>query len=98
MAACQPLDPSKRCVLMERIAGYLRLRPPTDHKVERAIPAAMTRLLQGSAAQSIGRRREYREIEGIEDRCAVCAQTCAVCAHKVCDFRTCFSLKKTSDG
>jgi len=52
MTACQPLDPSKRCVLMERIAGHPRLVDvsPTDHEVERATRAAMTRLLRGSAA------------------------------------------------
>jgi hypothetical protein len=49
---CEPLDPSKRAVLMERVAGQLRfigLRRPTDADVERAIQVALTGLLQGSA-------------------------------------------------
>jgi hypothetical protein len=49
MLACTPLDPSKRCTAMERIAGHLRnlgIRHPNDHDVERAIHAAMNGLLQ----------------------------------------------------
>ena len=40
MTAAEPLDPSKRATLMERIAVHLRLtgvRYPTDHDVDRAI-------------------------------------------------------------
>jgi hypothetical protein len=33
------------------------------------------------------KRRRHRR-ERFEDRCAVCAPTCAVCAHEVCGLRT----------
>jgi hypothetical protein len=53
MTAATPLDPSKRATLLERIASHLRcigVRRPTDSDVDRAIKAAMSGLLQGSAA------------------------------------------------
>jgi hypothetical protein len=53
MTAAKPLDPSKRATLLERIASHLRcisVRRPTDSEVDRAIKAAMSGLLQGSAA------------------------------------------------
>lgn len=52
MKACEPLDPAKRTVLMERIAVQLRLagvRYPSDRDGGRGIKAAMAGLLQGSA-------------------------------------------------
>jgi hypothetical protein len=53
MTAATPLDPSKRATLLERVASHLRrigVRRPTDSDVDRAIKAAMSELLQGSAA------------------------------------------------
>jgi hypothetical protein len=53
MVAAQPFDPSKRAVLLERIAGELRrlgLRHPSDDDVRRAIRLALTRLQQAPAA------------------------------------------------
>jgi hypothetical protein len=53
MLACKPLDPSKRLMLMEGIAGYLRpqgIRRPDDQTIEAALRASLRGLLQGSAA------------------------------------------------
>jgi hypothetical protein len=52
LVAAQPLDPSKRCTLLERTAAQLRrigVRRPTDDDVEHAIRFAMRGLLQGAA-------------------------------------------------
>jgi len=75
MTACQPLDPSKRCVLMERIAGHLQLvgvQPPTDHEVERAIPggydpsaAGVSRLINREKKRVQRKRRNRGQVCGL---------------------------------
>ena len=48
LAAASPLDPGKRVVLMERLAGSLRrVRNPGDRDLDRAIRQALHGLLQG---------------------------------------------------
>ena len=49
MAAARPLSAEKRAVLLERVAGHLRLvRHPSDADVKRALEVALTGLLQGA--------------------------------------------------
>jgi hypothetical protein len=54
MKACAPLDPSKRAVLIERVAAQLRqlagCRRPSDGDVELALRAAMAGLRQAARA------------------------------------------------
>jgi hypothetical protein len=53
MAAAQPLPLEKRTVLLERVAGHLRIiaaRHLSDAEVERAIRAALSGLVQGTVA------------------------------------------------
>lgn len=52
MQAAQPLDPSKRATMMERVAAQLRLtgaRYPSDDDVARAIKLAMAGLQHAPA-------------------------------------------------
>jgi hypothetical protein len=54
MKACAALDPSKRAVLIERVAAQLRqlagCRRPSDGDVELALRAAMAGLRQAARA------------------------------------------------
>jgi len=52
MRACEPLDPSKRCVLMERTAAALRSVSGriNDSDVEHAVKLALRGLQQAPAA------------------------------------------------
>jgi hypothetical protein len=53
MKAAQPLDPAKRCTLMERVAAELRRscgRYVTDTDVQRALKISLVNLAHGSAA------------------------------------------------
>ena len=57
MAAAEPLDPAKRLVLAERLAGYLRVirGHPSDRDLKAALAAAMRGLQHvPSAPERVG--------------------------------------------
>jgi len=61
LIAAQPLDPSKRCTLLERVAGHLwriGVRHPTDADSERAEMQRLNRMQIYNARYGGGHQRE----------------------------------------